>query len=110
MQFVRFYMRLLLLSVVLVVIPAAAFAQTGLDQYGGNLGLTGNNTSGFFRTEKIGNRWWLVTLDNHAFWSTGVDVVVWGENWSSQTPPDNPPPAFRWYPSAYNLYATLGTD
>jgi hypothetical protein len=31
--------------------------------------------TGFFRTQKDGDRWWLVDPDGYAFWSAGVDCV-----------------------------------
>jgi len=31
--------------------------------------------TGFFRTEKTDNRWWLVDPDGYAFWSSGLDCV-----------------------------------
>lgn len=47
-----------------------------LDQYGGMKALPSPNTStGFFRTEKFGKRWLLVTPDNNAFWMFSVWVV-----------------------------------
>ncbi len=45
------------------------------DRYGGLTGVSGDNTSGFFRTELIHNRWVLVDPDNHAFLSLGVNHV-----------------------------------
>lgn len=42
----------------------------GLD-FGGSFGATG-----FFRTERHGGRWWLVTPDGNPFFSIGIDVVA----------------------------------
>ncbi|HEV2682317.1 MAG TPA: beta-agarase [Rhodanobacter sp.] len=48
----------------------------GLDQYGGRLDVHGLNCTGWFRTQKIDDRWQLVTPDGHAFFSLGVNAVV----------------------------------
>jgi hypothetical protein len=48
---------------------------SGFDQYGGWAGhdLT---ATGFFRTERVDGRWWLVTPDGHPFFSNGVNNVT----------------------------------
>lgn len=48
------------------------------DKYGGISSVTGNNTSGFFRTQLIDNRWVFVDPDNHAFFSLGANHVSFG--------------------------------
>jgi len=56
----------------------------GFDQYGGLTALPSPNpATGFFRIEKIGNRWVLVDPDNNAYFSLGVAVV-------SSTPGQDP--------------------
>ncbi|HEY7203346.1 MAG TPA: hypothetical protein VIA61_03585 [Methylomirabilota bacterium] len=46
---------------------------TGLDRYGGYADIAAEGTaSGFFRVEKVGARWVLVTPDNHVFWVRSV--------------------------------------
>ncbi len=54
---------------------AADAGPTGWDRYGG----WGNGpqlaATGFFRTEKVQGKWWLVDPDGHLFWSHGVDCV-----------------------------------
>ncbi len=47
------------------------------DQYGGYLGLPIDNSSGYFRTAQVDGKWWLVTPDGHAFWSTGVSAIFY---------------------------------
>jgi hypothetical protein len=42
-----------------------------LDSYGGFTDITGEKT-GFFHTEKIDGRWWLVTPEGNAFWGMGI--------------------------------------
>ncbi|OOG51272.1 beta-agarase [Rhodanobacter sp. C01] len=59
----------------------AGIAQTGivlkdLDRYGGHLDVHGLKPSGWFHTQKLGDRWRLVTPDGHAFFSLGVNAVV----------------------------------
>ena len=47
-----------------------------LDQYGGWLaGPKGSPGTGFFRAEKIGGRWWLITSEGHPFIHVGVATV-----------------------------------
>ncbi|MBC7287641.1 MAG: agarase [Armatimonadetes bacterium] len=50
-------------------VPAAA-----LDQYGGWTGLKGEAT-GFFHTQQIDGRWWLVDPEGNVFWSIGVNAI-----------------------------------
>lgn len=47
-----------------------------MDRYGGRLDVYGLKRSGWFHTQKLGGRWWLVTPDGHAFFSLGVNAVV----------------------------------
>ncbi|GAB3780410.1 beta-agarase [Dyella agri] len=53
--------------------PAAPTA--GEDGYGGRLDVRLQKT-GWFHTQKSGNRWWLVTPEGHAFFSLGVNAVA----------------------------------
>lgn len=57
--------------------PAPA-QRPGLTRYGGSTSLTFAST-GWFRTQHDGQRWWLVDPDGGAFWSAGVDCVGPGE-------------------------------
>lgn len=47
------------------------------DSYGGWRGLKGEET-GWFHTEKINGRWWIVTPEGNVFWSVGVYCVRFG--------------------------------
>lgn len=47
-----------------------------LDQYGGVLGGPELKATGFFRTEKLGDRWVMVTPEGHPFFSLGVNAVT----------------------------------
>ena len=46
-----------------------------LDRYGGFLDVKGKQT-GFFHTERINDRWWLVTPDGHGFFGIGISHPV----------------------------------
>ena len=63
-----------LLGLSLLVLPAATHAQQ-LDQYGGFLDVKGKRT-GFFHTERINDRWWLVTPDGHGFFGIGISHPI----------------------------------
>lgn len=45
------------------------------DKYGGLGGGPQLKATGFFRTEKVDGKWWLVDPDGHLFWSHGIDCV-----------------------------------
>ncbi|MET0255416.1 MAG: beta-agarase, partial [Luteibacter sp.] len=49
--------------------------QQGLDKFGGRMDMPALKASGFFRAQKQGERWWLVTPEGHAFFSLGVNAV-----------------------------------
>ena len=66
-----------------------SFAAT-YDSYGGWLELKGKKT-GFFHTEQIQGRWWLVSPEGNAFFSKGVDHVAFApESDSAPKAPDDP--------------------
>ena len=48
----------------------------GLDEYGGRLDVQGLARTGWFRTQKQGDRWQLATPEGHAFFSLGVNAVT----------------------------------
>jgi hypothetical protein len=50
------------------------------DDYGGWSAGPQLAASGWFRTETLGGKWWLVTPTGRLFFSTGVDVVVPGQD------------------------------
>jgi hypothetical protein len=54
--------------------PPAANTKN-LDQYGGRTDLPALQKTGWFHTQKQGDRWWLVTPEGHAFFSLGVNAV-----------------------------------
>ena len=62
------------LSLLILLLPAAALGQR-LDRYGGFLDVKGKRT-GFFHTERIDDRWWLVTPDGHGFFGIGVSHPI----------------------------------
>ena len=63
-----------LLGLSLLVLPAATHAQQ-LDQYGGFHDVKGRRT-GFFHTERINDRWWLITPDGHGFFGIGISHPI----------------------------------
>ena len=64
-------------GVIVGLVSVTSFAQGQHDTYGGWLKLTGKKT-GFFHTERIDGRWWLVTPDGHAFFARGVGGIEYG--------------------------------
>jgi len=50
------------------------------DKFGGWLNGPTFKASGFFRTEKLGDRWYLVTPEGHPFYSLGVNAVTAGDS------------------------------
>jgi len=70
----------IVIAIVLAMIASAHVHGKGaekpqnLDKYGGWTGLKGERT-GFFHTQKINDRWWLVTPEGNAFFSVGVYCV-----------------------------------
>ncbi|QWT20112.1 hypothetical protein KPL74_20505 [Bacillus sp. NP157] len=56
-------------------VGAAPAATQGLDRFGGRTDIPGLQATGFFHTQKHGDRWWLVTPEGHAFFSLGVNAV-----------------------------------
>ena len=48
------------------------------DQYGGWAGGPQLEATGFFRTEKVNGKWWLVDPEGHLFFSHGVNAVSTG--------------------------------
>ena len=66
-----------------------SFAAT-YDSYGGWLELKGKKT-GFFHTEQIQGRWWLVSPEGNALFSKGVDHVAFApESDSAPKAPEDP--------------------
>ena len=45
------------------------------DRYGGSVNIQGQRT-GFFHTERINDRWWLVTPDGHGFFGMGLSHPI----------------------------------
>ncbi len=66
--------RAVALSFTFVLLAAATRAQQ-TDPYGGFLDIQGEAT-GFFHTEWINDRWWLVTPDGHGFFGVGISHPI----------------------------------
>ncbi len=75
-------------SILILAAAALACGGAGYDQYGGWTRLKGRAT-GFFHTEQIQGRWWLVSPDGNAFLSKGVCHVAY----SPESPSSPPAPA-----------------
>jgi hypothetical protein len=83
-------MRTAIIPIFALLLSAGPSAAADYDAYGGWLKLKGTMT-GFFHTEQIDGRWWLVSPDGNAFFSKGVDNVSFApESDSSPKPPDDP--------------------
>ena len=54
---------------------AAHPAPPARDEFGGWKAGPQLRASGYFRSEKVGDKWWLVTPTGHVFWSLGVDTI-----------------------------------
>jgi hypothetical protein len=67
-------MKLRIALALAVLAGSASPESTGYDRFGGWLKLAGTKT-GFFHTQKIDGRWWLVSPEGNAFFSKGVDNV-----------------------------------
>ena len=66
----------------------------GLDTYGGWAKGPARKRTGFFRTEKIDGKWWLITPTGHLFFSLGMDCV----NTYSLTFTEGREKMFMWLP------------
>lgn len=53
--------------------PAQADA---IDQYGGSMAWPAETASGFFRTQKLDNRWWLIDPEGRRFIQAGIAAVT----------------------------------
>ena len=87
------------------------------DPYGGWAGGPQLEATGFFRTEKVNGKWWLVDPDGHLFFSHGVDCVTtsgttgigFRENYFSWVPAKDDPQfgafwSVRTTPQAHGFY------
>ena len=69
------------------------------DKYGGWAAGAQLKATGFFRTQKVGDKWWLVDPDGHLFFSQGIDCVRMldttpideRESWFEALPGQEPP-------------------
>jgi hypothetical protein len=67
----------IIMAAFVLAATAAGGQKTMYDRYGGWTGLKGKR-AGFFHTEKIGGKWWLVSPEGSAFFSKGVCHVAYG--------------------------------
>lgn len=54
--------------------PPGSCTVSGFDRFDGFTGIA-LHTTGFFHTEQINGKWWLVDPDGHPFWSAGINHV-----------------------------------
>jgi hypothetical protein len=63
---------------------ASAAALPDRDRYGGWAAGPTLAATGWFRTQRVDGKWWLVTPDGHLFFSVGIDCVgTWERTWVS---------------------------
>ncbi len=67
----------------------------GRDRWGGSIGRPPLKATGWFRTETVDGKWWLVDPDGNLFWSLGVCSV----SPSSPTPISDRRDYFQWLPA-----------
>ncbi|MBX7255654.1 MAG: beta-galactosidase [Candidatus Hydrogenedentes bacterium] len=65
------------------------------DRFGGWAGGPQRRATGWFRTDYLDGKWWLITPEGHLFFSAGMDCVIAGE----QTFVDRRPNWFEWLPA-----------
>jgi len=70
-----------------VTVRAQAAKRVGLpdrDQYGGMVGVD-REATGYFRTERIGERWWLIDPEGHPYFGLGLCVLGVGDTFTRVT-------------------------
>ena len=65
------------LASIMLALQVVSTDAAKLDRFGGFTDVKGEKT-GFFHTQKIGGRWWLVTPDGHGFFGIGLSHPVTG--------------------------------
>ncbi len=80
---------------------AAKPGPPGWDQYGGWANGPQLEATGYFRTQKVDGKWWLVDPDGRLFWSHGVDCV----GMLDATPTDERATWFDDFPGAQAAFA-----
>lgn len=68
------------------------------DRWGGWAKGPQPKATGFFRTEKVNGRWWLVDPDGRLFWSNGIDCIDPGRPGPTATPIGFRENYFAWLP------------
>ncbi|MEM8952615.1 MAG: hypothetical protein AAGD22_00545 [Verrucomicrobiota bacterium] len=77
-------MRTLPIFVIFAALLVSSPHAAELDVYGGFTDIKGEKT-GFFHTEKIDGRWWLITPEGNAFWGIGMAHPITGFTQSAVT-------------------------
>ena len=77
----------------------AAGPSPDIDRWGGWTKGPRLKATGFFRTEKVNGRWWLVDPDGRLFWSNGIDCIDPGRPGHTATPVGFRESYFAWLPA-----------
>jgi len=96
-------------------------ALPGRDRFGGWADGPRLEATGWFRTEQVDGKWWLVTPDGHLFFSNGVDCVgTWEktfiegrDGWFEWLPDSEDPPyadMFGYQRGAHNMAEAIGGE
>ncbi len=78
----------------------------GFSRWGGWLDKYFGNDSGFFRTHKEGDRWWLVDPDGYAFFSNGQDCI----HNADYSPINGNEGVYTWMPDKDGEFAAARSD
>lgn len=92
---------------------SASVALKDRDEYGGWVDGPQLEATGWFRTEKLEDQWWLVTPSGHLFFSTGMDCVgTWQrtfvtgrDDWFTWLPEEDDPLFKPFYGYAENVHS-----
>ncbi len=75
---------------------AADQGPSAFNQYGGWINGPQLEATGFFRTEKVNGKWWLVDPEGRLFFSHGINSVGYGQT----TPVEGRAALFEWLPAS----------
>jgi len=73
-------MKTILLAILLSLLCVAHASTAPAGSFGGWKEIRSKAT-GFFRTERIGGRWWLITPDGYGYYAVSTDHGKWEVHW-----------------------------